>query len=86
MASREFDRRVVEPGGPDSSPAAAPPRLGRAIKWRNLRVFLSSNLAGDYVGLTETEGDLITITYGPLALGELDLQLRRFSPRVRWVG
>jgi putative transposase len=57
-----------------------------AIKWRQQSVFLSSNLAGDYVSLTETEAELITIAYGQLALGNLDPHLNRFVPRVRWEG
>ena len=55
------------------------------IKWRNQVVFLSSSLAGQYVGLTPTDGDLTTITYASLALGELDPHTNRFTPRVRWV-
>jgi putative transposase len=56
------------------------------IKWRNTVIFLSSNLVGEYVGLTELDSDLMTIAYGALALGDFDLHLNRFLPRVRWVG
>jgi transposase InsO family protein len=60
--------------------------VGGYIRWRALHVFLSSNLVGDYVGLTATETDVLTVRYGALALGELDPHQRRFTPRVRWVG
>jgi putative transposase len=55
------------------------------IKWRNHDVFLSTNLAGQYVGLTETDTDLVTVAYATLALGELDPHTHRFIPRVRWL-
>jgi len=57
-----------------------------AIRWRNAMIFLSSNLRGEYVRLTETTGDRITVQYGPLALGELDPETKRLTPHVRWVG
>lgn len=56
------------------------------IKWRNTAFFLSSNLAGSYIGLTHTPADLVTVAYGALALGELDPHNLRFTPHVRWVG
>lgn len=57
-----------------------------AIRWRNAMIFLSSNLRGEYVRLTETTQDRITVQYGPLALGELDPETKRLTPHVRWVG
>ena len=56
-----------------------------SIRWRTEYIFLSSNLRGEYVLLTETATELITVQYGQLALGELDPQTKRFIPRVRWV-
>ena len=56
------------------------------IKWRNTAVFLSRNLAGQYVGLTETPSELVTVAYGALALGERDPHLTRVIPCVRWGG
>ena len=56
------------------------------IKWRNTAFFLSTNLAGAYVGLTHTSADLVTVAYGALALGELDPHHLRFIPQVRWIG
>jgi len=56
------------------------------IRWRDADIFLSSNLAGEYVLLTETVTDLVTVSYGPLALGELDPATKRLTPRVRWLG
>ena len=57
-----------------------------AIRWRNAVLFLSTNLAGEYVRLTETATELLTVSYGPLALGELDPDTKRFTPHVHWVG
>lgn len=54
------------------------------IKWRNQRVFISSNLAGQYVGLYETEAAAFTISYGLLELGLIDVDTNRFTPRIRW--
>ena len=57
-----------------------------AIRWRQVDIFLSSNLVGEYVLLTETPTELITVSYAMLALGELDPATKRFTPRVRWIG
>lgn len=55
------------------------------IKWHNRAVFLTSNLAGQYVSLTETDGaQLVTVAYASLALGDLDPHTHRFVPNVRW--
>lgn len=59
---------------------------GGNIKWRGQALFLSGNLAGDYVSLSEGEHDIFTIAYGSLELGDLDSNTNRFTPRVRWVG
>lgn len=56
------------------------------IRWRNQGIFLSINIAGDYVGIVETEGDRFTISYGGLELGQIETETNRFSPRVRWTG
>ncbi len=56
------------------------------IKWRGQALFLSGNLAGDYVSLTEGEHDIFTIAYGSLHLGDFDSNTKRFTPRVRWSG
>jgi transposase InsO family protein len=57
-----------------------------SIKWRRQALFLSGNLAGDYVSLTEGEHDIFTIAYGSLELGDFDSNAKRFTPRVRWSG
>jgi putative transposase len=56
------------------------------IKIHGTRLFLSTALAGEVVGLTPQGDAALTIAYGHLALGELDLALGRFTPRVRWTG
>jgi hypothetical protein len=57
-----------------------------SIKWRGQALFLSDNLAGNYVSLTEGEHDIFTIAYGSLELGDVDSNTKRFTPRVRWSG
>lgn len=64
--------RLVDPGG--------------SIKWRDQALFLSTNLSGDYVGLTVTPSDLVRIEYAQLALGHFDPHLGRFIPHVEWLG
>jgi transposase InsO family protein len=54
------------------------------IKVHGTRLFLSTSLAGEPVGLTQRADGELTIAYGALALGEFDLALGRFHPRVRW--
>lgn len=71
-----------------SYPAAAEVRLvdrGGWIKWRTHPLFLSTNLAGQYVSLTETDSELVTIAYASLALGNFDPHLKRFIPHVQWL-
>lgn len=55
------------------------------IKWQAQTLFLSSNLAGEYVSLTRTDTELVTIAYATLALGDFDPYTNRFSPHVRWI-
>jgi len=60
------------------------------IKWRNRRVFISTNAVDQYVGLTEsrTQSDraAFIISYGLLELGYIEADTYRFTPRVRWSG
>ncbi len=57
-----------------------------SIKWRGQPLFLSGNLAGDYVSLAEGEHDIFTIAYGSLDLGDFDSNTKELTPRVRWSG
>jgi transposase InsO family protein len=59
---------------------------GGAIKWRGHPIFLSMNLIGQEVGLTETDPDVMRIDYATLSLGEFDLHTHRFTPNARWHG
>ncbi len=59
---------------------------GGAIKWRGHPIFLSMNLIGQEVGLTETDTDVMRIDYAALTLGEFDLHTHRFIPDARWHG
>lgn len=56
------------------------------IKWRKRDFFISSNIAGEYVGLAEVPGDLFALRYGLLELGHIDPNTNRFTPRLRWTG
>ena len=56
-----------------------------SIRWRNAIIYLSSNLVGEHVVLTETATELITVSYAQLTLGELDPTTTTFTPHVRWV-
>ena len=57
---------------------------GGAIKWQNERIFISSNIVGDYVGIIEEVGDSFSVNYGNLELGRIDAETKSFAPRVRW--
>jgi len=58
---------------------------GGVIKWQNCPIFLSTNLAGQHVSLCDApgDGDLVTIAYAALQLGEFNPHTHRFLPRVR---
>jgi len=57
---------------------------GGNIKWRNERLFLSSNLAGEYVGIIEEAEASFTVNYGNLQLGRIDAETSTFTPEARW--
>ena len=80
---RPYPDRLPVPVYPESSAVRLVQGSG-VIKWKNHELFLSTNLAGQYVGLAERDGDLITIAYGALELGDIDAETNRFSPQVRW--
>jgi transposase InsO family protein len=87
----------VYSASPRPYPARLPPVLypegsdvrlvmsGGSIRWRNELIFLTTNLRGQYVLLTETPAALFTVQYAQLALGEVDPDTKRFTPRVRWI-
>jgi putative transposase len=80
---RSYPARLPALVYPESSHVRLVDQNGH-IKWRNKAIFLSSNLAGDYVSLSEGEADIFTITYGALELGDFDSNTNRFTPHVRW--
>jgi putative transposase len=61
-------------------------RSNGTIKWRNHSIHLSTNLAGDYLGITESDGDRFMISFGALKLGHIDAETNRFVPEVSWTG
>jgi putative transposase len=63
-------------------------RQNGEIKWHGALVFLSQTLAGEPVGLSETDDDRWLVRYGPLELGHIDtgnafLAVARACPRHR---
>lgn len=56
------------------------------IRWRTQRIFLSTNLSGDHVALSETEQGRTSIRYAALILGDVDPETMRCTPNVRWGG
>jgi transposase InsO family protein len=82
---RPYPARLPALVYPDSSFVRLVDASGN-IKWRGQSLFLSGNLAGDYVSLTEGDHDIFTIAYGSLELGGFDSNAKRFTPRVRWSG
>jgi putative transposase len=58
---------------------------GGHIKWRNERIFLSSNMAGQYVGIIEDGENSFSVIYANLQLGRLDAETSDFTPELRWI-
>lgn len=54
------------------------------IKWSNRCIFISSNMAGDYVGIIEEGDNSFSLLYGNLQLGKIDAETTNFTPEVRW--
>jgi putative transposase len=82
---RNYPARLPAIVYPESSAVRLVDSRGN-IKWRNQPIFLSSNLAGEYVALSEGDGDIFTLTFGSLELGDFDSSTKRFTPHVRWTG
>jgi putative transposase len=82
---RPYPARLPALVYPENSFVRLVDRTGN-IKWRGQALFLSGNLAGDYVSFTEGEDDIFTIAYGSLELGDFDSNTKRFTPHVRWSG
>jgi transposase InsO family protein len=56
------------------------------FKWKDRSLHLSENLAGQYVGITENDRGLLTVSFGSLELGDIEMNPIRFLPRLRWTG
>jgi putative transposase len=54
------------------------------IKWQNSRFFVSSNLAHELVGVTESDTDQLELRYAQLLIGSYDLHTQRFTARFEW--
>jgi putative transposase len=68
---------------PDSAQLRLVSSIG-GIKWRNHTIFLSANMGGEYVGITEDNGNHFRICYGKLQLGRINADRNDFLPEVRW--
>lgn len=55
------------------------------FKWKDEPLHISKNLAGQYVGISENESGL-TVSYGSLELGQIEMEPIRFIPRLKWTG
>jgi hypothetical protein len=84
-SERPYPKRLPHFDYPSSSQVRRVDTTGN-IKWHGQQIFLSGNLTGDYVGVREAEGDLISISFALLELGQYDCVAKRFLPRVRWSG
>ncbi len=42
------------------------------ISWKNRHIYLTDTLAGELVGLRQTDNDLWDIFFGPIRLAQLD--------------
>ena len=54
------------------------------IRWQNTRIFLSTVLAHQYVGLYASAEDEWTIAFGPLTLGVYSRSLLAFTEHLAW--
>ena len=54
------------------------------IKWRHNQIFISANIAGEYVGIVEEGDGFYSVNFGNLELGNIDAEKNTFHPGVRW--
>lgn len=54
------------------------------ITWHYERIFISSNLAGEDVGIIEEDHDSLSLIYANLHLGQIDPERHVLIPGVRW--
>ena len=57
-----------------------------ASNCNSIEVYLTTNLSGQYVGVTDRDDDTLVIRYGQLELGTFDMESKNFTPCVRWSG
>jgi putative transposase len=84
-SERSYPKRLPRFDYPSTSAVRLVDTSGN-IKWQGDQVFISGNLAGDYVALTEGEGDLLAVAFAQLELGHYDCVTKWFIPKVRWSG
>jgi transposase InsO family protein len=82
FSPRPFSGRLRSPEYADDRSVRRVRHSGE-IKWRGERIFVSQALVGEPVALTETEGGLWLVAYGPLALGLIDHGNRLLVPNRR---
>ena len=57
---------------------------GGTIRWHYDKVFISSNLIGETVGIIEEADNSLRLIYGNLELGTLEPDRKSITPGVRW--
>lgn len=81
---RPFPKRLPELVYPDSW-AVRRVRTCGTIKLQGLDVYLTNNLAGQDVGVSETEDSRLIISYGQLELGSFDMGSQIFRTCIQWM-
>ena len=81
---RRYSGRLESPAYPDDHQVRRVKRSGE-IKWRNAYVYISQTLAGEPVGLAESDDGIWTVSFGPIHLGVIghDRKLERPGPGSR---
>ena len=81
---RPYGGRLQSPHYPDHHEVRRVRRSGE-IKWCNSHVYISQTLAGEPVGLVESDDGLWTVSFGPVILGTIahDGKLKRPGPGSR---
>lgn len=75
---RRWDGVLREPDYPDGHQVRRVRQSGE-IKWRGRRVYINQALAGEPVGLAESENGAWTVRYGPVHLGLIEHRANRLK-------
>lgn len=84
-SSRPYPKQLPELVYPNSW-AVRRVRPSGCITLQQHDVYLSVNLVGQSIGVTDIDDDRLIICYGQLELGTFDMTNKLFTPRVQWSG